>query len=441
MGLILCLLAATASLALTRWKPGHGLGFVLAVGCIYGWLRANFLDGLTHFTFDAALAGLYLGLLPRLRLAGNGSSRLATWVLILLAWPVVVILLSPFLDAQHVYVQVAGLRNAVLFVPMLLAGATLSRESRLELGAWAEWCIIGASCFTAGEFLLGLERFYPLNSVTRTLYASNDITGGFFRLPASFPSAHAYGGTMVGLLPLLVARLEALSRWRWLTLLTIGLASLGVFACGARLPVILFGLVAGGSFLRLKRRPLAIASLIGVMAVLGYVVSQSERLRRFETLSDTEMVEQRVVGSVNVSFVELLTEFPMGRGLGSAFGTSVPYFLADYARPPVAIESEYGRLLLEEGLPGLLIWSWFVSLTLAKCLRGFRGLPASMAGSALVIAGSWGAGLIGAGVLASIPGTLLLVMYMGQVWAPTRSVGAARTRSDAPDSETRALYA
>ena len=423
MGLALCFLAFFGGWALAQRRLGHGLGFVLATGCIYGWLRANLLDGLTHFSFDAALAGLYAATLPRIRfLAGGQARRLGAWILLLVGWPFIVILLSPFLDAQHLFIQLVGLRTAVLFAPLLLIGHAATADDFRLFRSWAGWCVIGASAFTVGEIVMGLESFFPINEVTTLLYSSNDVAGGNYRLPASFTSAHAYGGTMVGLLPMLLSNLEVRGRSRPVTLVAIALASLGVFACGARLPVVMFAVVMSAMLLRLRRKPIALGLVVVTMCILGYAVSQSDRLRRFESLGDTEMVEERVSGSVNMDFWEIVGSYPMGKGLGSAFGTSVPYFLADYARPPVGIESEYGRLLLEEGLPGLLLWVAFVVWLLAGSAREVRFGSVEKAGMWAVIASSWASGLLGAGVLSSIPGTLLLMVYMGALARPSEQV-------------------
>ena len=57
----------------------------------------------------------------------------------------------------------------------------------------------------SAEYLLGLERFFPRNAVTELIYISKDLVGHTqYRIPASFPNAHAYGGTMVMGLPLLI---------------------------------------------------------------------------------------------------------------------------------------------------------------------------------------------------------------------------------------------
>jgi hypothetical protein len=414
VGLALCFLAFVCGWAFTRRRLGHGLGFVLATGCIYGWLRANLLDGFTHFCFDAALAGLYTNALPRIRFPARGPiRRLGVWTLLLVGWPFIVILLSPFLDAQHVYVQFVGLRTAILFAPLLLIGDVATDEDFRLFRSWAGWCVIGASGFTLGEVVMGLESFFPLNEVTEILYSSADVAGGHYRLPSSFTSAHAYGGTMVGLLPVLLGNIDVKGGNRLATLVATALASLGVFACGARLPVVLFAVVMFAMVLRLRRKPIALALVIVTMCALGYAVSQSDRLRRFESLGDTEMVEGRVSGSVTMDFWEIVGSYPMGKGLGSAFGTSVPFFLAEYARPPIGIESEFGRLLLEEGVPGLLLWVSFVAWLLGSSAHELRFGSAEKAGMWAVIASSWASGLLGAGVLSSIPGTFLLMIYMG----------------------------
>jgi hypothetical protein len=416
VGLAFCFLAFVGGWAFAHRRLGHGLGFVLATGCIYGWLRANLLDGLTHFCFDAALVGLYASILPRIRFPpGAQTRRLGIWTLLLVGWPFIVILLSPFLDAQHFFIQIVGLRTAILFAPLLLIGDVATDDDFRLLGSWAGWCVVGASAFTVGELVMGLERFYPMNEVTKILYSSNDIAGGYYRLPASFTSAHAYGGTMVGVLPLLLGNLEVKGGNRFAALVTTALASLGVFACGARIPVVMFVVVMSAMLLRLRRKPIALGLVIVTVCALGYVISQSDRLRRFESLGDTEMVEERVSGSVTMEFWEIVGSYPMGRGLGSAFGTSVPFFLADYARPPLGIESEYGRLLLEEGLPGLLLWVGFVVWLLASSARKVRSGSAERVGMWAVIASYWASGLLGAGVLSSIPGTLLLMIYMGSL--------------------------
>ena len=49
-------------------------------------------------------------------------------------------------------------------------------------------------------------------------------------------------------------------------------------------------------------------------------------------------------------------------------GTSIPYFLQDRVKDPVGMENEYGRILLETGIPGLMIWLIFIFWTVAHTM-------------------------------------------------------------------------
>jgi len=420
VGIALCLLSFVASLVVARRNLGHGLGLVLAVGCVYGWLRANLLDGFTHFTFDMALAGFYIATLPRLRPIGGWSGNpLVTWTAFLVGWPLMMILISPFLNAPHLFIQVAGLRNAVLFAPLALLGGALSREDLRKFTFWAEWSVVLVSCFTIAEWLFGLQVVYPLNEATLLIYVSRDIVGDYYRLPSSFVSSHVYGGTMIALLPLFFGRLEEKSSRRFLTAVAGVLVALGVFACGARSPVVLLGLMVGGMLFQLRQGIIASLFVIVMIVGIGLSVSQSERLQRFESLSDTEMVVDRLSQSLNMSFWDILTDYPMGKGLGSAAGTSIPFFLAEYAKPPIGIENEFARLLVEEGVPGLLGWTGFVLWVLGRSAAGLRRWSARAVGMWIFCAGTWASGLIGVGILAAIPTTMLLMLYLGKLSCET----------------------
>ena len=89
------------------------------------------------------------------------------------------------------------------------------------------------------------------------------------------------------------------------------------------------------------------------------MVGGDERLQRFRSLQDPEFIAQRFGDSVNVSFLELVRKYPLGNGLGGG-GTSVPYFLQNRIRNVVVMENEYARILLELGIPGLLMWVLFI---------------------------------------------------------------------------------
>ena len=99
---------------------------------------------------------------------------------------------------------------------------------------------------------------------------------------------------------------------------------LGVFMCGARLPVAMLLFLLCATLFSGRLRGAHWLGCILIVAAIGYVVSGEERFQRFTTLENTDMVTDRVAGSVNMSFVELLARYPLGNGLGAG-GTSMPY--------------------------------------------------------------------------------------------------------------------
>jgi hypothetical protein len=199
MGVFLCLASASAVALLAKKSLGHSLGLVLAIGCAYGLVRANVYDGFVHFLFDAAVLGLYAGSWKKLvEDPGGKLGKVRSWIWALCILPFVLILVSPFLDSQPLLVQLVGLRPAMFFLPVLLVGTKLQHPDLEELGSWAAGAAIATALVSAGEFTWGLEPFFPLNSATELIYRSSDVGAEMVhRIPSTFVSAHAYGGTMV----------------------------------------------------------------------------------------------------------------------------------------------------------------------------------------------------------------------------------------------------
>ena len=95
----------------------------------------------------------------------------------------------------------------------------------------------------------------------------------------------------------------------------------------------------------------------------------------------------------------------MGNGLGGG-GTSVPYFLQNRIRNVVTMENEYARILLELGLPGLVMWGmfliWVVHPTDTSAARDMFYFGRRLA--YVACACSFALGLIGVGLFTSVPG-------------------------------------
>jgi hypothetical protein len=401
-----------------RRSLGAGMAAVLTTGYFYGILRARYLDGFSHFIFDAAVLGLYLArlTLPN-ALAPPYARRLAGWTWVLVGWPLVLFGLC-FLYPQHPLIQLVGLRAAVWFLPFLLLGVSARPEDLTHLARALAVLNLVAFAFAVGEYFRGLEPFFPHNAVTDIMYRSKDVAGlTHYRIPATFGAAASYGGIMAASIPWLAGRWVMPGipvRERALLVAGVLAAALGSFMCGSRMPVV-FVLVLGSVLvyqLGIKLRYLIPA--LGVAAVVAYFVAGNERLQRFTSLQDTEAVVGRLEGSANVDAARLLVQYPLGTGLGSAHGTSVPSFLQHLMLPYVGAENEYVRIGLEQSLLGLGIWLgflvWFFGGHRIPPSRGWALGAKLMLTHALLC---WGVGLIGTGLLASIPGTALLLFEMG----------------------------
>jgi hypothetical protein len=195
--------------------------------------------------------------------------------------------------------------------------------------------------------------------------------------------------------------------------------------CAARLPLALFA-IAGLIAWACSRFSLAVGiGAVGIVAAGVALAATSERLQRAASLEDTEAVSERIRGSANEAFIELLAKYPGGAGMGSSVGTSIPYFLADQAPESVGLENEYSRILVDQGWVGLFGWLAFLGWLLVRPPKPRFAVPWQLAAVlmyALVLT-NWATAFIGAGTLSSIPGSVLLLTQMG-ILVAVRTHGA-----------------
>ena len=120
----------------------------------------------------------------------------------------------------------------------------------------------------------------------------------------------------------------------------------------------------------------------------------------------------------------------MGNGLGGG-GTSIPYFLESQLNKPIEVENEYGRMLLEQGIIGLLIWTafilWFVT-NRAGFVKDAWFAGRRMAWWLAIF--SICSAVIGIGLLTAIPSTFLFLLAIG--WTSVKPWDAQKTQVAAP---------
>jgi hypothetical protein len=416
LALILCALALLACFIAGRRSLVSGLCTLMTVGYAYGIIRANVPQPAMHFVFDAGVGGLYLSLFSRGVTAAQWPrvKVIQPWLMLLIGWPIVLF----FFPIQDFWVQFVGLRGQIFFLGFILIGAMLEPEDCYTLARWFAVLNIVVFGFAVAEYFMGVPKFYPKNANTTLIYISNDVlrNGSAYRIPATFVNSAGYSATMVETIPLLLgAWTQRRVGWAHFYLLSAALvvSGLGVFLGASRTQAALLLLTLGGAFVMghlsvkvLLRSTIAIACVV-------WVVVHNPRLQRFVTLSNIDYIQQRVGMSVNESFFNALVEYPMGNGLGGG-GTSMPFFLQGMVQNPVGIENEYGRLLLEQGIPGLAIWIAFLFwvilsplprrddgwLLLLKLLRVYLPLSFLLATT-------------GTGFLTAIPGTALILVFVG----------------------------
>jgi hypothetical protein len=415
MGLVICNLGFVLALLTARRSLTAGLGSVLTVGYLYGILRANFLDTYAPFLFDAPVLGFYLGVLLRPPPASvqARAAALRYWLLVLAGWTAVMF----SLPLQHPLIQLVGLRGNAFLLPFLLVGGWLQGADAGRLSVWLAALNVLAVGFAVAEFVVGVPAFYPQNGVTELIYNSNDVAGyTALRIPATFANAHAYAGTMVSSIPWLVGALVQRGRRWWargLLLVGIAAALLGVFFTATRVGIVLLCVLVLVTTVSGRLRGASWLGWIVMLAGVAYFVSAEERMQRFLTLFNTEEVLERVEGSVNLSFLELLSRYPMGNGLGAG-GTSIPFFLQGLITNPVGLENEYSRILLEQGVVGLALWGAFIAWIFTRPTPP-RGAPWWLGWRLLwyAAAGNFALAVLGTGLMTAIPMTVLLFLSLG----------------------------
>jgi len=429
MAMILCVLAFIACFVAGRRSLGQGLVALLVFGYFYGILRANLLTTASHFIFDAGMVGLFLAYLSSPQPA-KGSETVKIFTVLLMVWPCLLVLL-PF---QPLLVSLVGLRANIFFVPLLLLGSRLKGKDLITLSLGLAVLDLIAVGFAGAEYFLGVPRFFPMSPVTEIIYASGDVEGGFLRIPATFSNAHAFGGTMVTSIPFLIGlwtkaehRLQ-----RLLALVAMPAALLGVLMSATRTNFIFGSAMVLFVLFTAKVKPQHRVIFVVIVVAIGVAAMTNVRFQRFKSLGDTEGVTERIAGSVNRGFWEILVDYPMGNGLGGG-GSSMPYFLAGQVKNAIGIENEYARILGEQGIIGLVLWLSFLFWFYSRAPVAFSKGPWATTRRLSWCLAAIGAGTawIGTGMLSSIPGTVLMMMVMGwttgkQASEPERAPAPAR---------------
>ena len=424
MSLYLCVIAAVLCFIASRHSLVSGVFVLLAVGYTYGIMRANAPDSYSHFIFDAAVLGFCAAQLSR-RMSLAEEHRIKSikpWTELLIAWPILLFMIPN----QDFSVRLLGLRANILLLPFMIVGARLSDKEKYDAAMLLAILNLGVFVIAIAEFFVGVESFFPRNGLTDLVYLSKDVAGySAYRIPSTFIGSHAYAGTMVMSLPFLIGALHQANKrvlHKSLVITALIGSLLGVLLAASRSHFIGAAVVIMVAMFSVGSRRGNFIGWVLILATVAWLVSGEQRLQRFTQLQDTEMITQRIVGSVNMGFFELAGTFPLGNGMGA--GTHIPYFLSTSLRNPVATENEFGRMVLELGLVGLGLWLAFIGWLLiqpgpSRSDPWFIGRRLAWVTCLVYFAFN----LLGTGLLVSIPQTCLLLLNVGWVAARQSAQG------------------
>jgi len=439
----LCLLAFTFCYVIARRSLVAGLIMTMAFGYVFGIVKANLAETGSYFLFDSAVLGFFAARLfrPMTQAMKLRVEGLRAWMEFLLFWALVCF----FIPAQDLMIRLVGLRTAIFFLPFLLIGARLLPEERYKLALGLAALNLVALGFAGAEFIIGVPHFFPINKATAIIYLSKDVVGNTaYRIPSSFANAHAFAGAMVATIPLVAgALLRTDKRRAHATLLILGLAAavLGVLLSAARLHFVALALMIVVLTFSIRSKISYAFGWLVIIGAIGLFASSEARLQRFTDLKNADVVTERVGWSVNMTFFELAARYPFGNGLGGG-GSSIPYFLQDQLHNPVVLENEYARIMLEQGIIGLLLWGAFI-IWLFTQGRGDPNDPWNqgrrLAWWGCVIA--FASGVVGIGLFVSVPATAILFINTGWVAARQRVPALAEEKSNAPGAPMRSNVA
>jgi hypothetical protein len=399
---------------LTKRSIGWGLAATIGFGYFNGVIRANFLSVYTTFMFDAAVLGLYAGALVfQSKTVYEGlKTSVGKWLLGMMMWPIVLCCLP----VNDYLVQLVALRGSIWFLPIILLASQLTDEDYSCIGIALS--LLNLVTLMVSLYLMqnGVEALYPSNAVTEIIYLSRDVgSDNLHRIPSTFLSSHAYGGTMMGSITIICGLI--LGQRGGIThkiLYAVGLiaAVSGVVICASRQPMVVGAVILLSAwFVSGYSKKFSIV-FVTIAALVGFLIASNERFQRVLTLNDSVFLHQRVYSSLNESLWEIFWTYPLGAGLGSSVGTSIPYFLVSRAPQPIGIENELCRIYVDQGIIGLTIWISFIVWLLIRIPRKKSHIVHMAYAATMAI---WATSFIGTGLLSSVPGTAMLMMQMGVV--------------------------
>ena len=360
---------------------------------VYGVVVAGAIDGLVKgfspgyygmLYKDIALWLVVLGWVFR----GLNSGRMRS-----LSHPIVLpmILFALYCVAEvfncttlQIPVALAGLRTWIMWLPLAFVAYDMFTD-RWQIERFLlliVLCAVPASLYGAYQYNRGYAHLKDLSP--NFSYVDKFASGDSVRAMSTFSHPGMFGATMAMSALLLIGGVLFSRRsavWKAALLVAAGLCVLGMATSGGRTPV--FGLVAAAlAMLTLLRGARALPVFLGAglvaVFVLGHLLSSSDKLRISRVPVDREFVMGRVGGPLVAGIGEALDHpFGIGVATGTGVGRGAALMGGEVtvaAQTTTWVESEYGRVLKELGVPGFILYCWLMGSCLTWCRHSFHHL-------------------------------------------------------------------
>jgi len=382
---------AAAAWSYTRWRQAvqAAMFLVIVEGAIRKWLFPGAQD-IVYFAKDLLFLGAYAGWLT-----GSGHRRLPK-----LAGLKAALLVAALYGAAEIFnprlpnllVGIFGFKAYFLYVPLLFVLPAAFADDRALARFLKRYALtaVPVGALALAQFFSPAES--PLNTYARAsediAYVSTFGSSTFVRVTATFSYITGYSSYLFAAMILLLGVLATI-QWKFRRNLALyaalAMTMLGILLTGSRGPLVLLAAAfpfywwlavarergAGATFSRL-------VLAFGLAAMLiGYAASDAVDAYLGRATGNAGDVSSRLVLPFLEPFQTLPSSGLFGFGIGATHQTAsavvhdqVPYSWLHGLR----VEGEPGRIMIELGLPGFLLF-YFARIYLALfALRQARSL-------------------------------------------------------------------
>lgn len=412
LNLVLAGAVAVGLVIISNWRSGI---YLFIVWLVFEDFARKFLGNnmFIYFGKDALVAVIYLVFFYRVSRGWEKAWHppFSLSLLLFFCWAA----MEAFNPASaSVMYGLLGLKLYFCYIPLMFVGYALIRTELdlgrflvFNLGLGAVVSLLGIMQAISGQRLLNPEDLDPALRPLGMLDRSAPISGLVFNRPTSvFVSDGRFGAYLIvmwvlsfGAILYLISRGE---RGRKIVYLSAALVLAAILLSGVRTALVysLMGTAImttaafwGAPFrkeqlLRIFKgiRRFLLFSALGVLCIaLLYPKALGSRWAFYaETLSPNSTgseLAQRGWEYPSSEFIRTFAwnDWRWGRGLGtSSLGTQYVTRLLNAPPPGVIVESGYGALLIEMGIPGLALWLIFTFATMRACwgvVRRLRKTP------------------------------------------------------------------